>query len=395
MWINIFLIFLLIKFIYAINPFPRDNWKTGFINLGNGNHLFYYLFKCRNLTIKDPSLVVWLQGGPGCSTSLSVFSEGGPYVVNNKTSDIEYNQFAWNSIADTLFIDQPAGTHFSYSTNNDSICQNENCVANDFYIFLQNFIQLYPEYKGRKLYISGISYGGHYVPAISAKLIKENNPDFNLQGMAIANGLIDLYTQLPSYPLFLFQNKLISRIQYLIFRLSVFICKIADLLRINEHNFFDWTCNYSFFTFYDAFIQKYDKYDTQEEICPYTVYENKAFSYLNQKDVQNSLGVSQYFHIDNLTVWDKLKSDWKTSLKPEVELVLSKKLKVILFFGEADYVCNWIGGEWVANSLNWTGNQGFNQEKYQDFLAFYFFWVLKLQNFLVDNHINFFIVDKN
>lgn len=64
-------------------------------------------------------------------------------------------------------------------------------MAADFYIFLKGFYNLYPEYKGRHLFVTGESYAGHYVPAISAYIVAQKNPDMVLIGSAIGNGLVD------------------------------------------------------------------------------------------------------------------------------------------------------------------------------------------------------------
>eukprot|EP00831_Metopus_contortus_P049143 TRINITY_DN4043_c0_g1_i4.p3 TRINITY_DN4043_c0_g1~~TRINITY_DN4043_c0_g1_i4.p3 ORF type:complete len:191 (+),score=41.52 TRINITY_DN4043_c0_g1_i4:35-607(+) len=105
----------------------------------------------------------------GASSALGVFSEGGPYIVNNKTKELERNIYAWNEVADVLFIDQPVGVQFSFANDQSSMCKTEGCVADDLYTFLVAFYSRYPEYKKRNLYISGVSYGGHYVPAIAGK----------------------------------------------------------------------------------------------------------------------------------------------------------------------------------------------------------------------------------
>jgi len=35
---------------------------------------------------------------------------------------------------------------------------------------MTGFIERYPEYKGRSLFVTGESYAGHYIPAISAEI---------------------------------------------------------------------------------------------------------------------------------------------------------------------------------------------------------------------------------
>jgi len=45
---------------------------------------------------------------------------------------------------------------------------NEEQIATDFYTFLEGFLEINPEFKGRAIYITGESYAGHYIPRIAA-----------------------------------------------------------------------------------------------------------------------------------------------------------------------------------------------------------------------------------
>jgi carboxypeptidase C (cathepsin A) len=67
---------------------------TGYITVNetHGGNLFYWLFESRGDPQKDP-LVVWLTGGPGCSSILALFTENGPFLMNNKTKEPAYNPF--------------------------------------------------------------------------------------------------------------------------------------------------------------------------------------------------------------------------------------------------------------------------------------------------------------
>lgn len=60
------------------------------------------------------------------------------------------------------------------------------------YVFLQEFFQLYPKYQPLDFYLFGESYAGHYVPAISARILQGGgSPRINLRGSGIGNGLTD------------------------------------------------------------------------------------------------------------------------------------------------------------------------------------------------------------
>ena len=65
----------------------------------------------------------------------------------------------WNSFANLLFIDQPAGTGFSYVTNPLGYVTNERTIGTELWTMLQEFYSLYPKYANLDLYIVGESYG--------------------------------------------------------------------------------------------------------------------------------------------------------------------------------------------------------------------------------------------
>jgi len=61
--------------------------------------------------------------------------------------------------------------------------------------FLEGFLTQNPEFKGRDFYVTGESYAGHYIPAISYYIINNMTDTFgmNFKGMAIGNGWVDPY----------------------------------------------------------------------------------------------------------------------------------------------------------------------------------------------------------
>lgn len=74
-----------------------------------------------------------------------------------------------------LFLESPAGVGFSYSnTSSDYDKSGDQRTADDALVFLLNWIERFPEYKGRAFYISGESYAGHYVPQLAAAVLSHN-----------------------------------------------------------------------------------------------------------------------------------------------------------------------------------------------------------------------------
>ena len=94
-------------------------------------------------------------------------------------------------MANIIFIEQPAGVGFSYSETVADYNVGDSQAAEDVYQFLLGFMERYPQYAGRKLFLSGESYGGHYIPTEAAAIVRGNaaglNPKLNLQGFFVGN----------------------------------------------------------------------------------------------------------------------------------------------------------------------------------------------------------------
>ena len=144
--------------------------------------------------------MLWLNGGPGCSSLGGMFTELGPFVVSmgsegaQTTPVVNTNPYAWNTVANVIFIEQPAGVGFSYPNGK----RDDAMTANDTYAALVAFQRMHPELRGRPFYVAGESYGGHYVPntvlAIeqgNAKLAAGSADNINLIGFAVGNGYTD------------------------------------------------------------------------------------------------------------------------------------------------------------------------------------------------------------
>ncbi|KAL6621204.1 hypothetical protein ACP70R_033636 [Stipagrostis hirtigluma subsp. patula] len=169
------------------------------VNEQNGRALFYWFFEAQTTPAKKP-LLLWLNGGPGCSSvGYGAAAELGPLLVSGNGTGLEFNKFAWNKEANLLFLESPVGVGFSY-TNTTSDLDNidDRFVAEDTYIFLVNWFNRFPQYKTNDFYISGESYAGHYVPQL-AEVVYERNKHLeasqriNLKGFIVGNPETDDY----------------------------------------------------------------------------------------------------------------------------------------------------------------------------------------------------------
>ncbi|XP_073120271.1 serine carboxypeptidase 1-like [Henckelia pumila] len=184
--------------ILALPGQPAVNFSqySGYVTVDPtaGRALFYWLTESEDSATKP--LVLWLNGGPGCSSiGAGALTELGPFRVNPDGKTLWYNNNAWNNLANIIFLESPAGVGFSYSNTSSDYITGDKRTAADSYTFLINWLERFPEYKTRDFYITGESYAGHYVPQLADLILKNNKITnqtvINLKGIAIGNALID------------------------------------------------------------------------------------------------------------------------------------------------------------------------------------------------------------
>ncbi len=183
-----------------------SNELSGYIDISmsregktDGSKLFYWFTPAQQKVADDLPLVIWLQGGPGSSGQLGLFYEIGPYYLNDKLELENRNIGNWNKEYNLLFLDQPIGTGYSVAGSSKSYATTQDEVAQDLYFFLKEWYKRYPAYEKSAVYITGESYGGHYIPAFANKILLENQASYhnyiNLKGVAIGDGLTDPCSQ--------------------------------------------------------------------------------------------------------------------------------------------------------------------------------------------------------
>lgn len=97
--------------------------------------MFYFFFESRGNKTDDP-VVLWMTGGPGCASELALFYENGPFKITDNLT-LVWNDFGWDKVSSIIFVDQPVGTGFSYSTDIRDIRHDEEGVGEDMYDFFQ------------------------------------------------------------------------------------------------------------------------------------------------------------------------------------------------------------------------------------------------------------------
>lgn len=177
-------------------PLPSP-WYSGYLSFGR-RHLHYVLVQAETpyTAPAGAPLVLWMNGGPGCSSLDALFYEHGPLLVNVGGTALVRNPFAWAKVANVLYLEAPIGVGYSYSEEpRDTMHLNDEQTATDNLQALKAFFTLFPEYKQSDFYVSGESYAGVYVPTLSLKIFLDKSVDWNMKGFIVGNGIMD-YTLL-------------------------------------------------------------------------------------------------------------------------------------------------------------------------------------------------------
>ncbi|KAJ3071080.1 hypothetical protein HDU98_005864 [Podochytrium sp. JEL0797] len=356
----------------------QDNVKkfTGYFESPQG-FFFFAFFESRDDPRHDP-FMLWINGGPGCSSNLGLFMELGPCRVDPGGNSTSFNPHAWNTKANLLFLDQPVGVGFSYEKPGHVVGDTET-AATEVDIFFQLLFYNLPEYSRSPVHLFGESYGGHYIPAIGRKIFRENkaaptkNPNrihINLASLGIGNGWVRPYIQYEQFAEFLIDEKygpFITPEQYKFLKQSYQVCEF--LARQCERFPSRFSCvpaaTYCERVFAFPESVKRNPYDVRQE-CDSEDGECYAIqgdidAYLNRGWVQDLLGVEREYVGCSEAVGEAFNRAGDEDLRFDTAVaeVLEGGVKVLVYAGDADYVCNWMGNEAWLDAMEWSGQDGY------------------------------------
>ncbi|XP_052184116.1 serine carboxypeptidase-like [Diospyros lotus] len=338
--------------------------------------MFYFFFESRSNKFTDP-VVIWLTGGPGCSSELALFYENGPFHLTKNLS-LVWNDFGWDQASNLIYVDQPTGTGFSYSSDPSDIRHDEEGISNDLYDFLQEFFKNHPQYVMNDFYITGESYAGHYIPAFASRVHKGNKAGegifINLKGFAIGNGLTDPGIQYKAYPDYALDMKLITQSDAVNIYGLIPPCeqaiKICGDKGGNACADARDSCNAIFDKIMDIAgdINYYDiRKKCEGELC----YDFSAMEkFLNQQNVRDALGVGDIEFVScSSTVYQAMIEDWMKNLEVGIPALLEDGIKMLIYAGEYDLICNWLGNSRWVKEMKWSGQKNFTASPTVQFLV--------------------------
>ncbi|KAK5116737.1 hypothetical protein LTR62_007411 [Meristemomyces frigidus] len=356
-------------------PLPLLRQYAGHVEITPEHHgnLFFWFYKNRHIANRS-RLVIWLNGGPGCSSLDGALMEVGPYRVK-EDGTLRYNEGSWDEFANVLFVDNPVGTGFSY-VDGDSYTHELTEMSVQFVAFLEKWFEIFPEYSMDDIYIAGESYSGQHIPYIAKAILDRNsaNPQhqaWNISGLLIGNGWISGPDQYPSYLQMAYEANLIEsgtdeerqiqRQQGQCLRdldsggkdhVDTGTCEgiLQEILRLTSKN---GNC----VNMYDTRLT--DSYPSCGMSWPPDL--KQVTPYLRRSDVTSALHINP----DKKTGWQECNGQVSNNFKaynspPSITLLpgLLEKLPIILFSGDKDLICNHLGTETLISNLVFNDGTG-------------------------------------
>ena len=167
----------------------RSRWFSGYVPGSQADRAMHYLLVESEGSATDP-VVLWLNGGPGCSSLIGFWLEQGPLSMGGDGLLTE-NDSRWSKNAHVLFIESPPGVGFSYVKGAaPPYVANDTSTAADNLAALAGVFALFPELKANSLWLSGESYSGVYVPMLAATVLAHPELGLNLKGVLVGNGAV-------------------------------------------------------------------------------------------------------------------------------------------------------------------------------------------------------------
>nr|XP_054920688.1 serine carboxypeptidase ctsa-1.1-like [Dermacentor andersoni] len=308
----------------------RINFRhySGFLNAAEGRQLHYWFMESQRSPSDDPVLL-WMNGGPGCSSLIGATMELGPFRIDPLGVKLTINPFSWNKVANVIFLEAPAGTGYSYDPTG-SISTDDNKATEDNYQAIQDFFSKFPQFRKNEFYVTGESFAGVFVPLLTQRLLLSNPLGINLKvnvgyGIVLGSGLnvYNLYEPCDTtkQPRELLSRRYPEMSQY---------AKQQLLIKMRS-------------------VRSTDLFET-----PNCQNMDNLQLYFNRRDVIKALHVEQSPHMwlpCSKTL--NYTQQYLTMREVVQQLAESGRLRGLVYHGDVDMACPFLGGDWFVRSLGY------------------------------------------
>lgn len=329
----------------------------------NSNLFFWYFPAQRNP--ENASVILWLEGGPGMSSTLGIFYGNGPYRLSPDQTITE-NEFSWTVDHHVVYIDNPVGTGYSFTCSDQGYARNETDIGKNLLCALQQFFLLFPEIADNEFYAAGEAYGGKYVTSVGYAIFQDSfrtvpdpmKPKINLKGCAIGNGWIDPVNQ--------------YGLNEYLYQLGLVDCNGREIVVTYENEYRDLILRKDFlgaFFMLDKLILGAEAPTVFTNLTAFTNYYNfmlarpmsftffENFMQTTQLRKAIHVGTNRFVFSDGSSeVARYLINDIVQSVAPWIEELLSH-YRMLFYYGQLDILCAYPMGENFLRNLSFSGSE--------------------------------------
>lgn len=329
------------------------------VNRRTGSSLFYWQFNSvgSNINSDRRPLILWMQGGPGCSGQEGMLGERVSPIYIDDNQVPHFNNMTWAQNYHLITVDFPYNTGFSYANQESDLQNSTTSAINYLYNFLQILYSKYPTWFNRDFYIFGESYAGHWVPALAYKILTENAGkaltgvfDIPLKGIGVGDGLFDAYYQAPYYDVYAFNQGLVSRAQ------QISMSQTESLIQANINSGDYITAN----NYLNLVQEQFSNYSGGANLYNVRIFGWEDFGdfpgWLNLDSTKKLLRVmnNQTWVGCNDDIYNAFSADIVQGFISTMMPYVLSSIKVLIYNGQDDFIINAIGVENFIANLKWS-----------------------------------------
>jgi len=341
----------------------KEHMFSGYVNVTEVDFLFYWFVEAKDVGPNAP-VVLWSNGGPGCTSMEGATTEIGPLLLKGVKTGAGYtgrlssNPFAWNRRAHILFIDQPR--YVGYSTGSGPFVLSSKDAAADLVQFIRGWRRLFPNLQSSKFILASESYGGHYVPAWANAIFDFNqktpSEEIRIAGVVLSNTCIDRQLQgLEAFKRFakkewLLPNEAdpstIASARFQVWEYKKFVPNTYDYRRVSS----DACCGCMGYNYSD-FDRWFSDPDVRKALNVCGTAGAASFGGCGAGCIAFPKSFGTTDTLDNVGTLAR---------------VLESNIPVLMVYGMTDMTCNYEGGYAIASALRWKGADLFAKSNLQD-----------------------------
>ncbi|XP_076286316.1 retinoid-inducible serine carboxypeptidase isoform X2 [Lasioglossum baleicum] len=393
---------------HAKKGFGPGEQEWGYVKVRPNANMFWWLYytTANVSSYYNKPLVIWLQGGPGASsTSYGNFEELGPLDLN-----LNPRNYSWVKDYNVLFIDNPVGTGFSYTTTANAYATTNAQIASDLVECMRGFLKQLPKFANVSTYITTESYGGKMGAEFALawyKAQKAGTIKSKLKGVALGDAWISPIDSVMTWAPFLLETGMVDTAGYRQIHEAANATKKAvdtkkwrestNLWSYTENVILEATSNIDFYNILTKTNPVYTKDSSAVRLLSeptlsrgdvMSTYDVNLNNLMNGP-VKRALNLTSTHSTQSGTVFNKLQVDFMKPVIDKVELLLNQTdLKVVVLTGQLDLIVDtpgtliwvekmkWRGSNWWMNTKREPlTSQGVIEGYVKSFGNFSFYWV--------------------